>query len=107
MTTNKTELKKIDFYGDKDNYIHLKFGDCRKRYNFTTQFQKDYKQFCGEYICYFENTQSQFKNVFQVVNYIIENNLPIALYYNFSDTPVYNKKDVISYSLRENCHIKL
>jgi len=42
----------IDYYGTKDNYIHLKFGDARKMYNFTPEFIKEYPLFAKEYSKY-------------------------------------------------------
>jgi hypothetical protein len=44
--------EKIDFYGNKDNYIHLKFGHARKMYNFTKEFIEQYPLFAKEYILY-------------------------------------------------------
>ena len=37
----------IDYYGDKDNYIHAKFGDLRKMYNFNKSLQSLYPKFCA------------------------------------------------------------
>lgn len=45
----------IDYYGETDNYIHLKFGDCRKAYNFTKKFIKEHSDFAKQYQNYFEN----------------------------------------------------
>jgi hypothetical protein len=97
--------QEIDYYGDKDNYIHLKFGEIRKMYNFTKEFQEKYPIFVEHYKKYwnFKNTSyGDFKNAFQVVSYIYNNKIPVNLYYNFTDTPVKNRKEVIAYLLREN-----
>ncbi len=98
--------KQIDYYGDSDNYIHLKFGDARKMYCFTEELKKFYPNFCEEYKKYWDgDMQSRFHNAFQVVAYVYDLKLPIHFYYNFTDTPVKNKKEVIDYLLRENLSV--
>ena len=99
--------KQIDYYGDTDNYIHLKWGDCVKAYNFTDDFTEKYPLFASEYRKYWEGgIHRQFKNPFQIVNYVYENNIPIHFYYNFTDMPAKSQKEIIKYLL-ENSKISL
>lgn len=94
--------KQIDYYGTKDNYIHLKFGDARKMCNFTSEFTREYKLFTEEFLKYFNNEPSQFSNVFQVVNYVYNNEIPVHFYFNFTDEPAESREDIITYLLKEN-----
>ena len=50
--------KEIDYYGTKDSYIHLKFGDIRKMYNFTKELEKKYPDFTREYAKYWNCEKS-------------------------------------------------
>lgn len=108
---NKT--KKIDYYGDKDNYIHLKFGDCVKMYNFTDKFIKEYPEFTERYIHYYDNGANKqasyerkgFASAFEVVAYVYKKNIPVHFYYNFTDTPATDYEDIISYLIKENTYI--
>ena len=56
MITNLTAVevgfKMIDYYGEDANYIHTKFGDLRKMYNFTPAFKELYPKFAEEYTKY-------------------------------------------------------
>ncbi len=100
--------KEIDYYGNSDNYIHLKFGDCRKSYNFTSDFISKYPTFATEFEKYFNfDEKRQFKNVFNVVTYIFNNKIPVHFYYNYTDMPAKNKKEVMEYLLNENNFTKL
>lgn len=94
--------EKVDYYGGKHNYIHLKFGDCVKAYNFTNDFRKKYPQFVKAYEMYWHGDKRAFKNPFQVVSYVYNNNIPIHFYYNFTDTPAENREEIMAYLLREN-----
>jgi hypothetical protein len=94
--------KKINYYGNKDNYIHLKFGRARKCYNFTTTFIKEYPNFAREYKNYFECKESKFENPFQIVSYVYNKKIPVHFYFNFTDTPAKSKSEVIEYLVREN-----
>jgi len=96
----------IDYYGEKDNYIHLKFGDARKMYFFTNEFMKEYPAFAREYKNYFENEKSAFRTPFAVVDYAYKNKIPVHFYYNFTDTPAKNKKEIIDYLVRENSFVR-
>ena len=58
------KTKNIDWYGNEANYIHLKFGNARKNYNFTADFIGKYPNFAREYANYFENRESKFGNPF-------------------------------------------
>ena len=75
----------IDAYGDTQNVIHFKFGDMRKMYHFTKEFQEAHPQFCKEFIKYWERKPSLFSDPLAVVNYIRAFNLPVRLYSNFVD----------------------
>lgn len=79
--------KNIDYYGTKDNYIHLKFGDCRKCYNFTKEFIKTYPKFTEQYSKYFMGEESLFKSPLEVINYIVYFKIPVSFYKNFTDEP--------------------
>jgi len=93
---------KIDYYGVKDNYIHIKFGDCIKAYNFTADFGEKYPQFVKAYEMYWEGKRTAFKNPFQVVSYAFNNKIPVNWYYNYTDTPAKDRKEIIEYLLNEN-----
>jgi hypothetical protein len=97
--------KEIDYYGNTDNYIHLKFGEARKMYNFTTDFIEKYPDFTREYKKYFQCEPSRFKNPFQIVTYVFENEIPINFYYNFTDEPANDREDIIIYLVKEQSFI--
>lgn len=99
--------KEIDYYGEKDNYIHLKFGDTRKMYNFTDDFVEKYPEFSKEYQNYFENKDSKFKSPFAVVEYAYSKKIPVHFYYNFTDTPAKSKKEIMAYLVEENSYSSL
>ncbi|MDD4290604.1 MAG: hypothetical protein PHH83_05055 [Patescibacteria group bacterium] len=99
-------IKKIDYYGDKDNYIHLKFGDARKMFNFTENFRKVYPLFTKEYEKYWNyDKKCQFKNPFQIVKYVFDNGIPVNFYYNFTDRPAKGEKEIMDYLVGENSFI--
>jgi hypothetical protein len=77
----------IDYYGDKDNYIHAKFGDLRKMYNFTSDFRSKYPKFCKEYDKYWKGNLSVFLIPQQIVSYVEKNNIPVHFYFNYTDEP--------------------
>lgn len=92
-----------NYYSENENYIHLKFGDARKKYNFTSEFIKQNKKFCEEYIKYFNEEVSKFENVFQIVFFAKNNEIPVDLfYYNYTDTPAEDYDEIIEYLLKEN-----
>lgn len=92
----------IDFYGEKSSYIHLKFGDMRKMYNFTPHFTKKHPKFCEEYLKYWNNDKTgKFENPLQIVNYVDYYNIPVRFYFNYTDTPAKNNKEVQDYLIRE------
>jgi len=95
-------MKTIDYYGDKDNYIHLKFGDCVKAYNFTEDLKEQYPNFVKGYESYWEGERTVFKNALQVISYIYNNEIPVHLYFNFTDTPVKDRDEAVQYFIREN-----
>ena len=78
--------KMINYYGGNDNYIHAKFGDLRKCYNFTKDFIEKYPRFSEEYHKYYMCEKSLFSNPLEIVNYIIYFNIPVHAYFNFTDT---------------------
>lgn len=96
------KTKQIDYYGTDANYIHLKFGNCIKMYNFTPDFITKHPLFAREYANYFMGRVSQFKNPFQVVNYVYKNKIPVHFYYNFTDTPAKNRSEIMDYLSNEN-----
>jgi hypothetical protein len=75
----------IDAYGDTETVIHLKFGDIRKHYFFTKEFQEQHPNFCKEYAKYFMGEKSLFTDPLSIVNYIEAFNLPVKLYSNYVD----------------------
>lgn len=78
----------IDYYGTEDNYIHAKFGDLRKRYNFTDDFMEQYPNFSKEFATYWENAEdSVFKQPIQIVQYVDAYKIPVHFYLNFTDEP--------------------
>lgn len=90
--------KQIDYYGETDNYIHLKWGDCVKMYNFTDKFIKDYPYFTEQYRKYWDCDETcDFKDVSDVVNYVFKNKIPVHFYFNFTDTPAKSKKEIINW----------
>lgn len=99
----------IDYYGDKDNYIHLKLGDCVKMYNFTPDFIKEYPDFVEGYTHYYDNGANNnanfnnkgFKSPFQVVAYVYQKKLPVHFYFNFTDEPAKSYDEIISYLVDE------
>lgn len=94
------DFKNIDYYGDKDNYIHAKFGDLRKCYNFTADFMEKYPRFSEEYEKYFMCEESLFSNPLEITNYIIFYDIPVHAYFNFTDEPA-TWKEVQRYLLTE------
>jgi hypothetical protein len=94
--------KEINWYGSEDNYIHLKFGRAMKCYNFTTEFIEEYTDFAREYENYFEYRESKFENSFQIVSYVYAKKIPVHFYFNYTDTPAKNEKEIMEYLLREN-----
>ena len=79
--------KKIDYYGTTDNYIHVKFGDLRKCYNFTESFYKKYPVFCEEFEKYFNCEECVFTDPLCICNYITFFKIPVKAYFNFTDEP--------------------
>lgn len=90
----------IDYYGDKDNYIHAKFGDLRKMYNFTPAFKELYPKFSEEYSRYWNGEYSVFKQPQQIVKYVKENKIPVHFYFNYTDEPA-SIEDMDGYFERE------
>ena len=98
----------IDYYGTKDNYIHLKFGDARKMYNFTPEFIKEYPLFAKEYSKYWNGDKDcQFENPFQIVNYVFGNKIPVHFYYNYTDEPAEDMNGIMNYLVGEQSFVML
>ena len=95
----------IDFYGYNDNYIHLKFGDARKMYNFTDDFKAKYPDFAREYANYWEGKTSKFRGPIPIVAYVYKHKIPVHFYYNFTDTPAKNKREIMAYLVNENSYV--
>lgn len=92
----------IDYYGTDADYIHLKFGEMQKMYNFTEKFVKKYPNFCAEYKKYWAGDETcRFKNPLQIAQYIDRYDIPVRLYFNYTDTPVKNMAEVYEYLIRE------
>lgn len=72
-------------YDDSTSVIHFKFGDCRKHYHFTDEFETKHPKFCKEYAKYFMGEPSLFSDPLSIVNYIETFNLPVRLYSNYVD----------------------
>ena len=100
----KKQKKEIDWYGDTDNYIHLKFGDCRKNYHFNKDFIEKYPDFVREFASYSEGSQSKFKTPFAVVAYVYKHKIPVHFYYNFTDTPAKSEQEIMAYLVNENSY---
>lgn len=101
---------KIDYYGETDNYIHLKFGDCRKAYNFTDDFIEKHSNFAKKYQRYFENGAGagefdDFKSPLTVVAHAFKKNIPVHFYYNFTDKPAKDYNEIIEYLVSENTYV--
>jgi hypothetical protein len=101
--------KAIDYYGHTDNYIHLKFGDCVKAYNFTKKFIKEHSDFAEKYKRYFENGAraglNGFNSPFAVVAHAFKRNIPVHFYYNFTDKPATDYNEIIAYLVKENTYV--
>jgi len=98
-------MKRIDWYGTEHNYIHLKFGRAKKCYNFTNEFVAEWPDFAREYQAYFMDEKSKFENPFQIVAYVYKHKIPVSFYYNFTDTPAKNEKEIMAYLVNENSFV--
>lgn len=87
----------MDYYGETDNFIHVKFGHMQKRYNFTDEFRKEYPEFSDEFIKYWLDMGDKFKTPMDIALYVKEHNIPVGFYFNFTDTPADNVDEVIDY----------
>lgn len=92
----------MNFYGTDVSYIHLKFGDARKAYNFTDKLRAKYPKFCEEYELYWNGDKKcRFKSPLQIAQYVDLYDIPVKFYYNFTDTPSKSIRDVYEYFIRE------
>ena len=101
MKTTKNYINSINFYWTDENYIHFKFWDLRKSYNFTKEFCDKYPVFAEEFWKYFDYEESIFKNPREIVLYVYYYKIPVYFYFNYTDTPCYNKQDAIRYLVKE------
>ena len=101
MKTTKNYINSINFYWENENYIHFKFWDLRKCYNFTEEFCKKYPVFSKEFEKYFDYEKSVFTNPREIVLYVYNYKIPVYFYFNFTDKPCYNKQDAIKYLVKE------
>lgn len=92
----------MNYYGTDADYIHLKFGDMQKAYNFTDEFRAKYPNFCAEYELYWnQDEKCRFKSPLQIAQYIDMFDVPVHLYFNFTDEPAKDMTEVYAYFLRE------
>lgn len=92
----------MDYYGEDLDYIHLKFGDMRKMYNFTEDLRSKHPNFCAEYRKYWTNDPTcRFKSPLEIAQYIDMFDIPVHLYFNYTDTPVEDMTEVYEYFIRE------
>lgn len=96
------KTKNIDYYGNNDNYIHLKFGEALKCYNFTPNFREKYPDFVKGYVSYWNGERKAFRNPFELVSYVFNNKIPVYFYFNYTDTPAKDRQEIINYLLNEN-----
>lgn len=98
----RNRIDEVDFYGTDENYIHCKFGHLWKMYNFTDKFRKEYPRFVEEYTKYFTGEKSLFENELVLVNYIRRFNIPVYLYFNFTDEPVKEWEEIYSWLIENS-----
>ena len=73
----------------------------RKRYHFTKEFLEKYPVFSDEFDKYFYYEDSIFTNPLEIILYVYNYKIPVYFYFNFTDTPCYNKQEAIRYLARE------
>lgn len=92
----------IDYYGTDADYIHLKWGDMRKAFNFTEEFKNKHPNFYKEYRKYWNDDPTcKFHTPLQIAQYVDMFNIPVRFYFNFTDTPVHNMTEMYEYFIRE------
>lgn len=92
-----------DFYGEDLDYIHIKFGQMRKCYNFTNKFMEQYPNFVAEYEKYWEGDDScKFNTPMDIAVYVDTFNVPVRFYFNYTDTPVKDITEVYKYFIDES-----
>lgn len=78
-----------DPYGTEVSYIHAKFGDVRKCYNFTDECRARFPEFVAAYDAYWtDRTSGPFKSADDVVDYLIAHpdaGAEIKPYFNYVD----------------------
>ncbi len=104
MVEQLEDKKEIDYYGEEDNYIHIKFGDIIKRYRFQEGFRKEHSYFVEQYENYWEEEtdKNDLKTPEDFVNYAYDNNIPVNWYFNYTDTPAESKEEILEYFINEN-----
>lgn len=99
---NKDDKEMSKWYGEEFDYIHMKFGDARKAYNFTDKFRALHPKFCEEYEKYWDQDPTcKFEDPLQLVNYVDMWNVPVHFYFNYTDTPAKSIEEVKQYLVRE------
>lgn len=76
----------FDYY-DNDNIciLHIKFGHIRKCYTGLKVENGIPQEFIDEYQKYWVGDPSMFDDHYKIVDYIVEHDLPVILYFNFTD----------------------
>lgn len=93
----------INYYGENDNYIHLKFGHARKCYNFTEDFIKLHKDFVEKYLAYWngeetEDLDNAFLNARDVVYGAEKEDLPPEFFYfNYTDESAESYREIYNW----------
>lgn len=101
MKRSRKYINSINFYWTDENYIHFKFWNLRKAYHFTKEFCEKYPIFSDEFWKFFDYEKSIFTNPLEIVLYVYNYKIPVYFYFNFTDTPCYNKQEAIKYLARE------
>lgn len=86
---------------EKDTVIHLKFGDMRKSYSFADWFWDKYNFFSTEFVKYWEEKESYFKNPYQILDYVEKHNIPVDFYFNFTGEYAKSYDEIREYLDRE------
>lgn len=94
--------EEIDYYGVTNDYIHLKFGRATKAYNFTADFREEYPNFVEKYEKYWNNEEGGFETSYYVIEAIERDQIPVHLYFNYTDEPCKTVEEAYRYLAREN-----
>lgn len=76
----------FDYYDNDDICIlHIKFGNIRKCYTGLKVENGIPQEFVDAYQKYWMGEPSMFDEPYQIVDYIVKHDLPVILYFNFTD----------------------